>query len=64
MDISALPVHCLTIPSTASRQQDPTMTRYQKDPDAIARLSPEAFRVTQQNGTERPFSGIFDKHNA
>ncbi|WP_324752852.1 peptide-methionine (R)-S-oxide reductase MsrB [Roseovarius sp. Pro17] len=33
------------------------MTRYTKDPDAIARLSPEEFRVTQQSGTERPGTG-------
>lgn len=33
------------------------MTRYTKDPDAIARLSPEQHRVTQQNGTERPGTG-------
>ncbi len=33
------------------------MTKYTKDPDAIARLSPEAFRVTQQSGTERPGTG-------
>lgn len=33
------------------------MTTYKKDPDAIARLSPEEFRVTQQSGTERPGTG-------
>lgn len=33
------------------------MTRYTKDPDAIARLSPEEFRVTQKSGTERPGTG-------
>jgi peptide-methionine (R)-S-oxide reductase len=33
------------------------MTRYTKDPDAIARLSDEEHRVTQQNGTERPGTG-------
>mgnify|MGYP000022992037 CR=1 FL=1 len=32
---------------------------YRKDPDAIARLSPEQFRVTQQNGTERPGTGAY-----
>ena len=33
------------------------MTTYKKDPDSIARLSPEEFRVTQQSGTERPGTG-------
>lgn len=33
---------------------------YHKDPDAIARLDAEQFRVTQQNGTERPFTGEYN----
>jgi len=39
------------------------MTRYQKDPDAIARLSREEYYVTQQSGTERPGTGKL-LHNA
>lgn len=35
------------------------MTRYSKDPDAISRLSAEQYRVTQENGTERPGSGEY-----
>jgi len=35
------------------------MTTYTKDPDAIARLTPEQFRVTQQDGTERPGTGAY-----
>ena len=35
---------------------------YRKDPDAIARLTSEQFRVTQQSGTEAPFTGEFDEH--
>lgn len=41
-----------------------TMTRYQKTDDAIARLSPEEYRVTQQNGTERPFTGALNDNKA
>ena len=33
------------------------MSRFQKNPDAIAALSREEFRVTQQSGTERPGTG-------
>ena len=33
---------------------------YTKSDDAISRLTPEQFRVTQQNGTERAFTGEYD----
>ena len=33
------------------------MAQYRKDPDRIATLDPEQYRVTQQNGTERPGTG-------
>lgn len=33
------------------------MQKYQKSAEAIAALTAEQFRVTQQNGTERPGSG-------
>ncbi|MGX1743975.1 peptide-methionine (R)-S-oxide reductase MsrB [Bosea sp. NPDC055353] len=33
------------------------MAAYRKTEAAIARLSPEEYRVTQQNGTERPGTG-------
>ena len=35
---------------------------YQKTDDALARLTPEQFRVTQENGTERPYTGEYDDH--
>jgi peptide-methionine (R)-S-oxide reductase len=33
------------------------MSTYRKSPEAIAALTPEQFRVTQQNGTEYPGTG-------
>jgi len=35
---------------------------YAKTDEAIDRLTPEQFRVTQQNGTERPWTGEFNDH--
>lgn len=35
------------------------MADYRKDESAIAQLSPEQYRVTQQNGTERPGTGEY-----
>ena len=35
------------------------MTTYERRPDVIATLRPEQYRVTQQNGTERPGSGEY-----
>jgi peptide-methionine (R)-S-oxide reductase len=33
------------------------MASYRKDPEAIARLTPEQYRVTQESATERPGTG-------
>ena len=33
------------------------MPTYRKDPEAVANLAPEQYRVTQQSGTERPGTG-------
>ncbi len=33
------------------------MSAYRKTPEAVARLSPEQYRVTQESGTEAPGSG-------
>jgi peptide-methionine (R)-S-oxide reductase len=33
------------------------MSQYAKTPEAVAKLTPEQYRVTQESGTERPGSG-------
>ena len=33
--------------------------RYHKTPEALVQLTPEQFRVTQEDGTERPFTGEY-----
>jgi peptide-methionine (R)-S-oxide reductase len=35
------------------------MLKYNKDPEAVSRLSPEQYRVTQRDGTERPFENAY-----
>ncbi len=35
------------------------MAAYKRDPDALLRLSAEQFRVTQEDGTERPFENEY-----
>lgn len=35
------------------------MREFSKNPDAIAKLTPEQYRVTQENGTERPGTGEY-----
>ncbi|MDB5407346.1 MAG: msrB [Rhodospirillales bacterium] len=40
------------------------MANYQKTPEAVARLTPEQYRVTQQSGTEYPGTGEYLANNA
>ena len=49
----------LDVPSIHVRHEEKEMKKFSKDPDAISRLSPEQYRVTQQRGTERPGTGEY-----
>jgi peptide-methionine (R)-S-oxide reductase len=35
------------------------MAEYRKNPEALSKLSPEQYRVTQRDGTERPFDNEY-----
>ncbi len=39
------------------------MADYRKDPAAIAKLTPEQYRITQQSGTEMPGTGEYLDHH-
>jgi len=38
-------------------------TTYRKTPEAVARLTEEQRRVTQESATERPFDNLYDNHD-
>ncbi|HEV7122869.1 MAG TPA: peptide-methionine (R)-S-oxide reductase MsrB [Rhodanobacter sp.] len=40
------------------------MSNYRKTPEAVARLTPEQYRVTQEAATERPFDNLYNANQA
>ena len=40
------------------------MSNYRKTPEAVSRLTPEQYRVTQQAATERPFDNLYNANKA
>src|SRR3972149_2977201 len=49
--------------TNAGNMERNDMPNYRKTPEAVARLTPEQYRVSQQNGTEAPGTGeLLDNH--
>jgi peptide-methionine (R)-S-oxide reductase len=57
------PISCQPSSPTAVvaivRRKEKEVRKYDKNPQALAKLSSEQYRVTQQNGTERPGTGEY-----
>jgi peptide-methionine (R)-S-oxide reductase len=45
-------------------QEEQKMQKYSKTPEAVSKLSPEQYRVTQQSATERPGTGEYLSNKA
>src|SRR3984957_11521738 len=53
------PRHLVFTGITSALGTEHHMPKYEKTPEAIAKLSPEQYRVTQKSGTERPGTGQY-----
>ena len=51
-----------TIQALMTSVETVIMSKYEKTPEAVAALTPEQYRVTQQDGTERPGTGPYLKN--
>ena len=67
-NLSTIPTHTATLSvwvrlsdqtGAGCPKQEMPMSKYSKNPDALAKLSPEQYRVTQQSATERPGTGEY-----
>jgi peptide-methionine (R)-S-oxide reductase len=56
--------HHLGADASRRAEMEMTLAEYRRTAEAVAALTPEQYHITQESGTERPGTGIYNKNKA